>query len=240
MKITRIGLLVPSTNTSVEADFQQTCPEGVTTHSQRLWIPAGELTEDLLDEMNSRLDESAVALASANVDLIVYGCTSGSFYKGLEWDEGVVERIRAATGIRAFTTSQAVSRALQTLGVRRLSVATPYMVWTNERLRKYLENLGFEVVNIESDERAAVGGHRFINDQDPAEIVSFANSIFKQGADALFCSCTAWRAREAADAIEASIGKPVVTSNQATLWHAYREIGISGPIDGGGGQLLHR
>lgn len=239
MKINRIGLLVPSTNTAVESDFQQTRPASVTIHSQRLWIPDGDLTEQRLDEMNARLVESAVSLASAHVDLIVYACTSGSFYKGPDWDASVVERIQAATGVPAFTTSQAVVHALQRLGVHKLSVATPYMKWTNERLRQYLEGLDFKVVNVESDEAAAAGGHRAVNDQDPAKIASFSRSIFHTQADALFCSCTAWRAREAADEIEAAIGKPVVTSNQATLWHAYRAIGFSAPIGGGGGQLLH-
>jgi maleate cis-trans isomerase len=112
------------------------------------------------------------------------------------------------------------------------------MKWTNERLRRYLESLSFEVLNVESDETAAAEGHRAVNDQDPASIVSFSRSIVHPDADALFCSCTAWRAREAADELEAAVARPVVTSNQATLWHAYREVGICGPIGGGGGRLL--
>ena len=238
MKMIRIGLLVPSTNTSVEADFQHTAPENVTTHAQRLWIPPGEMSEHHLDEMNSRLKDSVISLASANMDLMVYACTSGSFYRGPAFDDNVVAEIKKLTGLPAITTSQAVTSALRKFGARRLSVATPYPAWTNERLRKYFESLGFELLNVETDVSAAAGGHRCINDQEPERIVAFGKSIMLPQAELLFCSCTAWRSLEAADALEKALGKPVVSSNQATVWRAYRDLGITGQIRGGGGRLF--
>ena len=56
-------------------------------------------------------------------------------------------------------------------------------------------------------------------------------------ADALLCSCTAWRSLEAADRIEQQLGKPVITSNQATIWAAFRAIGLERRFRGYG-QLL--
>ncbi len=34
----RIGVMVPSTNTTCEADFQMAVTRGVTVHGQRLWL----------------------------------------------------------------------------------------------------------------------------------------------------------------------------------------------------------
>ncbi|MFT5176351.1 MAG: maleate isomerase, partial [Gammaproteobacteria bacterium] len=68
----------------------------------------------------------------------------------------------------------------------------------------------------------------------------FAESVCRDEADVLFCSCTAWRAMEAVDELEKRTGKPVVTSNQATIWAAFRAIGMDAPIEGYGSLLADR
>src|SRR5207249_1260059 len=76
---------------------------------------------------------------------------------------------------------------------RRVSVATPYPDWNNQRLRAYLEASGFEVLNVEGEPTAAASGNQGINDHDPEEVVAFASRVCRPDADALLCSCTAWR-----------------------------------------------
>ena len=70
-------------------------------------------------------------------------------------------------------------------------------------------------------------------------MVAFAARVCRPGADALLCSCTAWRSVEAVDALERRTGKPVVTSNQATIWTALGAIGVTQPV-GGFGRLFER
>ena len=155
----RIGVLVPNTNTAVEADFQRAAPEDISIHGQRLRIPDGELSEAFLNQMNEDLDEGILTLAAARVDVMAYCCTSGSFYKGPGWDRDVMEKIRRSAGVHAVATSPAVDEALKDAGAKRLSVATPYPDWTNEKLKIYLENLGYEILNVAGDLRGSVGGH---------------------------------------------------------------------------------
>jgi maleate cis-trans isomerase len=133
--------------------------------------------------------------------------------------------------------SPSVVEALRALGARRISVATPYPEWNNTRLRAYLEAQGFEVLNLEAEPTAARAGNQGINDQDPAVVVDFASGACRRDADALLCSCTAWRSVEAAEEIEQRTGKPVVTSNQASIWMALRRLGHVEPIPGFGGLL---
>jgi maleate cis-trans isomerase len=76
-----------------------------------------------------------------------------------------------------------------------------------------------------------------MNDQDPAEIADFAVRICRPDADAVFCSCSGWRAMEAAAEIEARTGKLAITTNQATIWRTLRTIGI-GTARAGFGRLL--
>ncbi|KWK50018.1 hypothetical protein WT81_30005 [Burkholderia stagnalis] len=214
----RLGVLVPATNTAVEADFQRNPVPGVSVHTARLSILDGELSAATLDGMNSVLANAVRDLATAHVDAIAYGCTSGSFYKGPGWDENVIKLIHEIAGVPAVATSPSAVAALRAAGAQRLCVVTPYPKDLNARLQVYLENAGFEVAMIAGDERSAARGHRVVNDQDPAEIAEYAIRNWTGDADALFCSCTAWRAMEAIPEIYAATGKPVITSNQATIW----------------------
>jgi maleate cis-trans isomerase len=230
----RIGLLVPSTNTTCEADFQRVVPEGITVHGQRLWLTNEGTGDDVFNRMNAEIETGARYLATARVDVIVYGCTTGSFFRGPGWDHEMRDVIQRAAGVPAVATSPSVIEALRAFGARRISVATPYPNWNNEKLRAYLEAHGFQVLNVEGEPRAAASGNQGINDQDPESVVEFASRVCRPEADALLCSCTAWRSVEAVAAIEARVSKPVVTSNQSTIWASLRALGVTQPVAGFG------
>jgi maleate cis-trans isomerase len=233
----RIGVMVPSTNTTCEADFQMTVPRDITIHGQRLWMTNEGTGDEAYVRMNAEIESGSRYLATAHVDVIVYGCTTGSFYKGPGWDTEMLDLIRREAGVPAVATSPSVVEALRFFGARRISVATPYPEWNNRRLRAYLEAQGFEVLNVDGEPEAAAAGNQGINDQDPQSVVEFASRVCRPEADALLCSCTAWRSVEAVAAIEARTGRPVVTSNQSTIWTALRALGVSRPIAGYGALL---
>jgi maleate isomerase len=230
----RIGIMVPSTNTTCEADYQMAVPRGITVHGQRLWLTNDAIGEDGMNRMNSEIETGARYLATARVDVIAYGCTTGSFYKGPGWDREMVELIQRTAGVPAVATSPSVVEALRFFGAHRISVATPYPEWNNQQLRRYLEAMGFEVLNIDAEPVAARSGNQGINDQDPAVVADFASRACRPEADAVLCSCTAWRSLEAVDEIERRTGKPVVTSNQASLWSSLRTLGLTEGIAGFG------
>jgi maleate isomerase len=72
------------------------------------------------------------------------------------------------------------------------------------------------------------------NDHDPEEVVAFASRVCRPDADALLCSCTAWRSVEAVAELERRTGKPVVTSNQASVWASFRALGLRSALKGFG------
>ena len=235
----RIGLIVPSTNTTCEADYQMAVPRGITVHGQRLWLTNEGTGDEIFNRMNAEIESGARYLATAQVDVIVYGCTTGSFFKGPGWDREMCGLIERAAGVPAVATSPSVVEALRAFEARKISVATPYPEWNNDKLRAYLEAHGFEVLNVEGEPRAAASGNQGINDQEPASVVEFASRVCRPEADALLCSCTAWRSVEAVAAIEARTGRPVVTSNQSTIWASLRALGVTQPV-AGFGRLLER
>ncbi len=97
-----------------------------------------------------------------------------------------------------------------------------------------MEAQGFEVLNVEGEPVASNSGNQGINDQDPGSVVEFASKVCLPEADALLCSCTAWRSLEAVDELEKRTGKPVVSSNQATIWATFKALGMTPEIRGYG------
>ena len=235
----RIGIMMPATNTTVEPDFHRVAPPEVTIHSQHLWLTTHGLEpeeiREAMDRMNDQLEEGARYLAQGTVEIVSMVGTTNSFYRDIEWSNEM-ERVmsRGAGGLPAVATSPSVVQALNFFGAKKISVATPYPDWSNDRLKLYFEAAGFEVLNVEGEPWASKAGAQRMNDQDPEVIVDFASRVCRDDADVLFCPCTGWRAMEAAPELEQRLGKPVVTAVQATAWRVFRKAGITQSIKGEG------
>ena len=229
----RIGLITLATDTSVLPEYQRAMPPGVAVYPAPILLPRGEVTPEALAEMlaGDDLERAASLLTWAGVGTIVFACTSGSFVHGIGWDRHLTERIARAAGVPATTTATAVVEALRVIGVRRVTVATPYIEELNAIERAFLEGSGFDV--------AAIAGLGCKTDAEigrlgPADAVRLVAEIDRPDADAIFISCTNWHCLEAVPAMEARFGKPVVTSNLAGVWAALRALGVADAAPGMG------
>lgn len=166
--------------------------------------------------------EAAGRLAERGAEALAYGCTSGSYVLGPTGDAAMIEQMRNAAGVPATTTTTAVVAALRTLGTRSVAVLSPHIDDLNTRLQAYLEAAGFSVVvmvglNLRCDIEA-------VEPADTHDIVE--SQVDRPDADAVFISCTGMRTAAIINDLEASLGKPVVTANQATLWHLGQLVGV--------------
>jgi len=220
----RIGLIVPSSNTTMEAEFWRMAPEGVSIHTSRVKLV--EVTPEALKLMAVEAARAAEELATAEVDVVVYGCTTGSLLEGPEWEEGLRRETRKRAGVEAVTTAQAVVEALKALGVKRVAVATPYIDELNARERAFLEKLGFTVVRIKG---LGIVRNTDIGRQPPWVAYRLAKEVAKEvgpSVDGVFISCTNFRTIEVIEPLEAELQLPVVSSNTASMWLALRSLGI--------------
>jgi maleate isomerase len=227
--LSRIGLLLPSSNTTMEPDFARMAPEGVTVHSARMLLE--DVTPESLERMAGEAEQAARLLSTADVDLMVYGCTSGSLIRGVDWEASLVNRIEAASGTRAITTAGAVVEALRTLEARRIRVFTPYTDAVNRLEKAFLEAQGFNVASIVG---LGLVDNLKIGRVTPAEIERLVGP--GPSADCLFISCTNLPAVPLIQALEEKHQRPVVTSNQASMWAALRRLGEPG-VEGYGALL---
>lgn len=231
----RIGLLVPAMNITFETDFALIRPNNITIHSHRLWFPESVENQEVVDNVNSGIEESAQYLKLAKVNVIAYGFTTGSFYRGLSYSYDLINRIESATNTPAVVPSVAILEALKYFNVNKISIATPYPEWNNDMFLKILNEAKYNVVNLKGDERSAETAIKQpMWDQEPEEIIKFCKNVFDDNADVLLCPCTAWRSFEIVEALEQVIGKPVITANQATIWMTFNRLGIFDSISGFG------
>ena len=233
----RVGLVLLSDDRTSEPDYHMVfTPLGVRVHSARMWKDNSLPYPEWLERMHEELATASKHVAEGGLDVVVYTCTTGSFYRGVGWDTELCEIMSKAAGVPAFATSPSVVDALNEFGAKKISVVTPYPAGTNVQLRAYLEAKDFEVLNLDGHPETGSGQTR-IPDHDPEEVFKFAVENCRPDADALLCSCTDWRALEVVERLEQRLGKPVVTANQATIWLVARQLGIEGPINGFGSLL---
>ena len=234
----RIGVILPSTNTTVESDFFKMTPSGVTVHFHRLLRKSGLIGDyQIQEEMNEGIDEAASMLSSLYPDVIVYACTGGSVLKGIGYDQELITRMETASGVPGVTTASAVVEALHSIGAKRISIATPYGDDENNRIQSFLSNSGFTVLNIEGDPSTSNKEVSETSEETSLAVKNFAKSVCQREADVLFCACTAWRSLEIVGELEEELSKPVLTANQVTMWSALRSVDRLQPQSGFGSLL---
>ena len=119
--------------------------------------------------------------------------------------------------------------ALKSLGVKRVALASPYMPDVEAAFIAFLEGHGFEVVN--SVALNLPDGHSIV---PPERIQGTAEGADRLEAEAVFVGCTGQRLGRLLDDMEARLGKPVLTANQVTVWHALQLVDCEPAVPGRG------
>ena len=221
----RIGLIYPSSGKR-DADFFRLAPPGVSVHVARVPF-AGRGTLESIGAM-SQLDNllsAARLLSGLRPACISWADTSGSFMFGADGDAKQVEAIRAATSVPASTTSTACLAAFARLGVSRVAVASPYLSEVNDQRRTYYQAHGLTVVRLLSLE---LDNEWDIHRTPREKVYALAREAYSPDVDGLFIPCTDFEGVNLIEVLEQDLGVPVVTANQATMWHAVR---LSGVLD---------
>lgn len=229
----RVGLLLPSVNQAAEPQLRAMLPASIGMAVTRLKLV--DSTEEALLGMTRDVEAASSLLADAGVDLIVFHCTAVSTYSA-DLEASILARIRAATGLEAVATSQALVAALQALQARRLVMLSPYTAEINQREAAFFGLRGFEVLG-SAGLGCATG--REMMAVSPQAWKSFALANTHPKAQAYVLSCTTVRTAEAIEPLEHALGKPVVTSNTAVAWYCSRELGVSCEAQGFGSLFSH-
>jgi maleate isomerase len=225
----RIGLLLPSSNTTQEPEFTRILPDGLTLHAARLPLrtvdPAStaRIVEDI--ETESR------KLADADVDAIVLAATAPTSRNGIGYDQELIVRIESASGKPATTASTALIQALKALDVKRLVLGAPWSESVNVTAAAFVEASGFTVLA-----HNAIGhiSNLEIGLLDQQTAYEMGLAVDRPDAQAVVLACGNWLTTGIVDRLEAALGKPVLTTNQVSLWAVLRLADYHAPVFGWG------
>ena len=227
----RIGMIVLATDHTIEHEFRQVFRiDGVAFYETRI-LNAPDINPTTLAEMEKGMAAAAAAiLPGIPLDVVAYGCTSGTVVIG---EERVFERIREARpGVACTTPITGAIAGLKTMGCKRIALLTPYVESVNQMLRRHIEARGIGVpvmgsFNHENDNEVACIGQASIKD-------AVRELMREPGVDGVFVSCTSLRVASIVEELEAELGRPVTSSNHAMAWHCLRLAGIADAIPGFG------
>ena len=232
----RLGIVVPSVNTVMEPWAQRAVPEGVSVLAARMFIPPATTPEAFI-EMDRNEGKAAIRqLSSTLPDVIAYGCTASSIVQGLDYDADLRAEIAETFKVPSTTAAHAILTAADALGARKVSIVSPYTKEVDAAEHAYFEDAGLEVLG-----GACLGisdGFK-LAEPSPDTLFELGKRGFDPRADALIMTCLNTRSHTVIARLEDTLGKPVISSTQATLWHALRLAGIEDRI-AGFGRLLER
>lgn len=241
----RIGLLVPSSNTTMEAEVPEVLRrsavesgEQFTFHSSRMRMRTVEASE--LAAMNADADRATVELADAAVDVMAYACLVAIMSQGRRAHRPIEHRlstVAAAAGdaVDVVSSAGALVEGLHSLGAKKVSLVTPYMKPLTADVVDYIEGEGVEVhdaISLEVADNLAVGR------LDPGRLPDIAKKLDTTGVDLVVLSaCVQMPSLSAIPATEAALHLPVITASTATAWKILTTLGLP-PLAAHSGALL--
>ncbi|MFY9239014.1 MAG: Asp/Glu racemase [Roseovarius sp.] len=217
----RLGLIVLQTDETLEFEARQVLAgrDAALFHTR---IPnAQDVTPETLAAMADEMPKVA-ALLPEGLDAVGYGCTSGATVIGSDAVAGLVTRAHPKAAVT--DPIRAVVAALHALNASKIAMVTPYVPSVTAPMRALLGKSGIEVV---SEISFGEGNDWRVARIDPASTrAAMLAAAEAAGAEAIFASCTNLQTFSIIDGVEAETGLPVVTSNQALLWHLLQVSGV--------------
>lgn len=209
-----LGLIVLQFDETLEQDFRRLFPSrDLSLYTSR--VPSGaEVTQDTLTEMASTLPASAALFPpAATFDVVGYGCTSGTTMIGAA---KVAELVRQGVKTAAVTDPlTATIAACRHLNITTLGMVTPYLASVSIPVKDAFQAAGIAVPTLVSFGEA---GEENVARIDTSSIKAAAHHVAKD-VDAVFLSCTNLQTLDVIAELEATLNKPVISSNTALAWH---------------------
>lgn len=235
----KFAVLIPSTNTSVQPEFDDMRPAGVTNHISRIRIPNIPLNNDadfqrLITLIADAQDEAVDSVMSCEPDRLVLGISAETFWDGLKASRELKQHLEHKTGLPVSMGSEACAEAFKVLGMKKIAVVTPYQPVGDRNVVRFFEESGFQVARIKG-----------LKCESPVKIAHVSETELRDALreldgddiDGIIQVGTNLAMARLAASAEIWLKRPVVAINTAIYWHALRASGITDRISGFGALL---
>jgi maleate isomerase len=237
----KFAVVAPSTNTSVEPEYANMRPHGVTNHFSRISIADTTVTDDdsfmvMLEDIRSSTFDAVDVSMSMDPGCVIMGMSAETFWDGVEGAELLHKKMLERTGgVPVIMGSTAVDAAIKayekdTGPIKKLGIITPYMPVGDRNVQKFFEDQGYEVVNLVGLKSPSP----MLIAHESKQKLKHAAIQVSEGVDAVIQAGTNLAFGEVAAIAEFWMEKPVIAINTATYWHALRTMGIKDQMQGFG------
>ncbi len=227
----RIGKVSPSRGDNYVYEFYEIIPKNILLTQVATAVKS--LTKDDFAQAYARYEEAALTLVQEGVEVLIFGGGPVFASQGAGSEEALRSRLEKATSLPVITEISAAAAAAEALGIRSLALISPYLPPLNGLLAAYIREKGFEVPVIRG-----MGIERNIEigrlPEDAAYNLTMSAFREAEEVDGYYLTCSRWRTAGSIDRLEMETKKPVITSVQATVWAALKELGIDDRISGYG------
>ena len=237
----KFGVIAPSTNTSVQPEFDSMRPHGVTNHFSRIHIPDNPIRNDedfkqLMVDIRAELMESVDRVMTCSPGALIMGMSAETFWDGLDGSVQLQKRVEKRAGVGVAMGSDACQAALRCYGqIKRIAVITPYMPVGDDQVKRFFSDCGYEVRRLKGLKCA---GPQLIAHVGERELRDSLIELDGPDIEAIVQVGTNLAMARLAGIAEFWLDKPVIAINTATYWWALRQNGINDKISGYGSLLM--
>jgi maleate isomerase len=231
---TRVGLIVPSSNTTMETEIpamlqrraESTDDERYTFHSSRMRMK--QVTQEELARMDADSDRCAAELADARCDVMAYACLVAIMAQGAGYhcqSQDRLTRVAHENGSDAsvVTSAGALLSGIHALGARKVAVVAPYMKPLTELVVGYIEADDIQVVDVISLE---VADNLAVGRLDPMNLPEIASRLDVSDADAVVLSaCVQMPSLAAIQIAQDKLDRPVLSAATGTVYEILKTLG---------------
>lgn len=236
----KFGVIAPSTNTSVQPEFDSMRPYGVTNHFSRIHIPDNPVGSDddfnaLMEDIRAELMVAIDRVMTCSPQRVIMGMSAETFWDGLEGSKVFHQRTEERAGVPVSMGSDACQKALECYGdIKKIAVITPYMPVGDQNVIRFFTDCGYEVVNLKG---LKCKSPMLIAHESEKTLRDAINEVNDPSVEAIVQVGTNLAMARVAAMAEFWLDKPVVAINTATYWWSLRSAGIEDKVYGWGSLL---
>ena len=226
----RIGLITLGSDFRIEKDFNNIVyGKDIDLYVNRIHC-YNPLTNETLAKMADDItDVTKDILPDQKIDCVAYGCTSGTVAAGYDTIKSKINLAKPES--KVTTPITAAVKAINKLGIKKISIFTPYTKTINDSVVNYFEK---ENIIVNSLTYFDIDSDLDIGKVDEDYLFDVLSKIELEDSDALFVSCTALPVLSIIDKLEKKINKIVISSNQTLIWDSLNQINYKKKIEGFG------
>ena len=239
----RVGMITPSPGHENNAyEFYLMAPEGVTVCMTSLQVTG--LTQEQYSGALTRIEAAVAEMVSRKVDVMVQAGVPLTVTQGWDYHDKLTDQVAKLTQIPFATDIGACIEAMQTLGMHRVVMVTPFDDAMHDQLTRYVSNAGIQVVaarSIRPPTAEEISRHYEVSTVPLSVPYQEAKSLFRANSDAdgVWITGALMPSVGAIQPLEQDLAVPVVTSMQAMAWAGLRLAGVKAEVSGYGRLFQH-